>query len=320
MTFKVILRRVLLVTNLLQMTELASLRDFLRYALSKFGKHPIVLGHGTDSLLDEALALVFGAVHLPPDGDDRLLDAKLTLCEREHVLSLIERRVTERVPVPYLVGRAWYAGLPFSVDPRVLIPRSPMFEVIANEFVPWFLPPTDRPARFLDLCTGSGCLGILTCMALEESTGVLVDLESGSCEVARSNVVLHDLSGQIEVVQSDAFEGLIDEEFDLIICNPPYVDADDMAGLPPEYRHEPEVALAAGLDGLFLVRRILNTASDWVSDSGVMFLEVGNSWGRLDREISEKTGESVQWLDFEFGGHGVCVLSKKELSALYLAF
>ena len=196
------------------MTELTSLRDFLRYTLSEFGKSPITLGHGTDCLWDEALALVFGAVNLPPNGDERLLDATLTLVERDYILSLIKRRVSERIPVPYLVGKAWYAGLPFFVDTRVLIPRSPIFEVIGNEFTPWFDAPMDRSVRLLDLCTGSGCLGIAACLAFPESTGVLADYEIGACEVARSNVKLHDLSDRLSVIQSDVFEGLIDEKFD----------------------------------------------------------------------------------------------------------
>lgn len=302
------------------MTELTTLRDFLRFTLSQFATHPITLGHGTDSLWDEALALVFGAVHLPPDGDERLLDATLTHDERRHVVSLIEKRVSQRIPVPYLVGRAWYAGLPFLVDSRVLIPRSPIFELIQEEFSPWFEPPMDRPVRVLDLCTGSGCLGIATCLAFPESTGVLADIDSGACDVASSNVRLHGLEAQLEVLQSDGFDGLYDARFDLLICNPPYVDAEDMAALPAEYRHEPELALASGVDGLTLVRRLLGQAADWLSDSGVMILEVGNSWGRLDAELTTHLGRAVRWLEFAHGGHGVCVLSKTELDALYSTF
>lgn len=302
------------------MTELKTLRDFLRFALSQFAAHPITLGHGTDALWDEALALVFGAVHLPPDGDARLLDATLTEDERRHVLDLIEKRVVDRIPVPYLVGRAWYAGLPFLVDPRVLIPRSPIFELIQDEFTPWFEPPLDRPVHLLDMCTGSGCLGVAACLAFPESTGVLADVDSGACEVARSNVRLHGLDAQLDVLQSDGFDSLYDARFDLLICNPPYVDAEDMARLPAEYRHEPELALASGLDGLTLVRRLLSQAADWLSDSGIMVLEVGNSWGQLDVELRAQLGHSIQWLEFANGGHGVCVLSKKELDALYSNF
>lgn len=302
------------------MTTLSTLRDFLRYALTRFGEHPITLGHGTDSLWDEALALVFGAVHLPPDGDARLLDATLTQAERERILDLIEQRISAHVPVPYLVGRAWYAGLPFSVDPRVLIPRSPIFELVAEEFAPWFVAPDDRPVRILDLCTGSGCLGIIASLAFPESTGVLADLDADACEVAIDNVQLHGLEDRLEVIQSDGFDGLYDEVFDLLICNPPYVDAEDMASLPAEYRHEPELALASGEDGLSLVRRLLSQAADWLTESGVMVLEVGNSWGRLDAELVHVLGHPVQWIEFANGGHGVCVLSKSELDALYSRF
>ena len=302
------------------MTELLTIRDFLRFALSEFGRYPIELGHGTDSLWDEALALIFGALSLPPDGDERLLDATLTSDERRHVMDLIQKRVHERIPVPYLTKKAWYAGLPFIVDERVLIPRSPIFELIETEFKPWFDAPSDRPIRVLDLCTGSGCLGITTALTFPESTGVLADIESGACQVARENVDFHQLGDRLEVIQSDGFDDLFDDAFDVIICNPPYVDAEDMADLPPEYRKEPEIALASGKDGLELVRRLISQASDWLTDDGIMILEVGNTWGLLDREVTVRTGEPVQWLEFEFGGHGVCVLSKRELNKLYSAF
>ena len=239
------------------MTELHTLRDFLRWTLSEFGRHPVELGHGTDSLWDEALALVFGALSLPPDGDERLLDATLTVDERRHVLDLIQKRVHDRIPVPYLTKTAWYAGLPFHVDACVLIPRSPIFELIEREFEPWFKTPIDRPIRFLDLCTGSGCLGIITALTFPESTGVLADLESGACQIARENVDFHQVPDRLEVIQSDGFDGLSEGSYDLIICNPPYVDVEDMATLPPEFRKEPVVALASGNDGLTLVRRLL---------------------------------------------------------------
>ena len=302
------------------MTELLSIRDCVRFALSEFGRYPIVLGHGTDSLWDEALALVFGALALPPDGDDRLLDARLTAHEHEKVLSLIHRRVHDRIPVPYLTKRAWYAGLPFIVDEHVLIPRSPIFELIQVDFQPWVAEPEDRPMHFLDLCCGSGCLGIATALTFPESTGILIDIEPGACAIAQQNLDLHCMNDRLEVFQSDIFDELVDHNFDLIICNPPYVDAEDMIDLPPEYQKEPSIALSSGEDGLYLIRRLLSQATNWVSDRGVMILEVGNSWGRLDRELTVITGEPLQWLHFEHGGHGVCVLSKQELNALYSAF
>lgn len=302
------------------MTELLTIRDFLRFALSEFARHPIELGHGTDSLWDEALALVFGALALPPDGDERLLEARLTSDERKLLFGLIDQRVHCRIPVPYLTKKAWYAGLPFIVDERVLIPRSPIFELIQADFNPWFEVPEDRPLRFLDLCTGSGCLGITTALSFKESTGILADLDDGACAVAEENVAFHQLSRCLEVIQSDGFDGLSDGVFDVIICNPPYVDSEDMANLPPEYQKEPEVALISGEDGLELVRRLLNQASDWLSNEGIMILEVGNTWGQLDREVTACTGEPIQWLEFEHGGHGICVLSKQELNRLYSAF
>lgn len=302
------------------MTELLTIRDFLRFALSEFARHPIELGHGTDSLWDEALALVFGALALPPDGDERLLDARLTTDERQLLLGLIDQRIHCRIPVPYLTKKAWYAGLPFIVDERVLIPRSPIFELIQADFSPWFEAPADRPLRFLDLCTGSGCLGITTALSFEESTGMLADIDDGACAVARDNVAFHQLGHRLEVIQSDGFDGLLDVVVDIILCNPPYVDSEDMASLPPEFQKEPEVALTSGADGLELVRRLLSRATDWLADEGIMILEVGNTWGLLDREVTAYTGKPIQWLDFEHGGHGVCVLSKHELNTLYSTF
>jgi len=302
------------------MTELLTIRDFLRFTLSEFARYPIELGHGNDSLWDEALALVFGALALPPDGDERLLDARLTSDERQLLLGLIDQRVHYRIPVPYLTKKAWYAGLPFIIDERVLIPRSPIFELIQVDFNPWFEAPVDRPIRFLDLCTGSGCLGITTALSFEESTGILVDLDDGACAVARANVAFHQLGHRLEVIQSDGFDGLLDVVFDIILCNPPYVDSEDMARLPPEYQKEPELALRSGADGLELVRRLLSQATDWLSDEGIMILEVGNTWGLLDREVTTRTGKPIQWLDFEHGGHGICVLSKHELNTLYSTF
>lgn len=302
------------------MTELLTIRDFVRFALSEFARHPIELGHGTDSLWDEALALVFGALALPPDGDERLLDSRLTTDERQLLLGLIDQRIHCRIPVPYLTKKAWYAGLPFIVDERVLIPRSPIFELIQADFSPWFEAPADRPLRFLDLCTGSGCLGITTALSFEESTGMLADIDDGACAVARDNVAFHQLGHRLEVIQSDGFDGLLDVVVDIILCNPPYVDSEDMASLPPEFQKEPEVALTSGADGLELVRRLLSRATDWLSDEGIMILEVGNTWGLLDREVTACTGKPIQWLDFEHGGHGVCVLSKHELNTLYSTF
>lgn len=302
------------------MTDLVTLRDFLRYALSEFSQHPVVLGQGADSLWDEALALVFGSVHLPPDGDDRLLDARLTAPERDRLIQMINARVTDRTPVAYLVGRAWYGGLPFHVDPRVLIPRSPLLECIEAQFSPWLVSPAERPIRWLDLCCGSGCLGILTALAFDDSTGVLVDIDAEVCAVAQSNVHLHGLEERITVTQSDCFDALAHEQFDVIVCNPPYVDAEEMRTLPPEFRHEPRLALASGDDGLDLPRRILSQAADWLTPNGMLLLEVGNTAGALDQLIRPRLHHDLNWLTFERGGHGVVVLSGDELDRLYSAF
>lgn len=300
------------------MHEFLTIRDYLRHALSCFGRTPIALGHGTDSLWDEALALVFGGLDLPPDGDERLLDARVTRAEGERLTQLIEARVTSRCPTPYLTGRAWFQGLPFFVDSRVLIPRSPIGEWLTHEAL-HSVQPTDRPIRFMDLCTGSGCLGILAAQIFPESTGLLVDIDADALAVCQRNVVWHELADRLQWVQSDGLAGLEFERFDLIVCNPPYVDADDMASLPMEYRHEPEIALASGVDGLDFVRTLCRSVHRFLTPEGLLVLEVGNSASALDDWFAPVLGP-LQWVDSLQGGHGVVVLSAADLDAVYSRF
>ncbi|MGA1207305.1 MAG: 50S ribosomal protein L3 N(5)-glutamine methyltransferase [Litorivicinaceae bacterium] len=301
------------------MHEFQTIRDYLRYALSSFGRHPIALGQGAETLWDEALALVFGTLALPPDGDARLLDARVTPEEGAQLLAVIEARVSSREPVAYLTGRAWFCGLPFFVDRRVLIPRSPLGEWLTEQAMARPELPIDRPLRFLDLCTGSGCLGIVAASVFPESTGVLVDIDPGALEVCQSNVQWHELGGTLTLVQSDGLQAVVPEQFDLIICNPPYVDAEDMAQLPPEYRHEPSLALASGEDGLAFVRSLLGTVRTYLTDQGLLALEVGNSAGALAAWLEPVLGP-LSWVECARGGHGVVILSAADLDAVYSAF
>ena len=287
--------------------DLVTVRDFLRWAVSSFNRADLFYGHGTDNAWDEALFLVNHVLALPLEGDARFHDARLTSGEKRHILSLIERRVVERIPAPYLTGEAWFAGLPFYVDERVLIPRSPIAELIERRFAPWL---ADEPETILDLCTGSGCIGIACAHAFPDSEVDLSDISAQALAVAQSNIYRHDLDHRVRTVESDLFAGLDDNRYDLIVCNPPYVDADDFATMPSEFSHEPELALASGEDGLEFTRRLLAEAAGHLTEEGVLIVEVGNSWPAL--EAAFPTLPFV-WIEFERGGNGVFLLRRDDL-------
>jgi ribosomal protein L3 glutamine methyltransferase len=278
-------------------------RDHIRWAVSRFHEAGLFFGHGTDNAWDDARQLVLGALHLPFEIADSYLDCRLEEDEQQHLLELIRRRVEERVPTAYLLGEAWFCGLPFLVDERVLVPRSPIAELISSQFAPW-LPAT--PARILDLCTGSGCIGIACAYAFPEAEVVLGDLSFDALEVANHNIERHELEDRVYTVQGDGFAGLPGQRFDLIVSNPPYVDAEDFADMPAEYQHEPELGLACGDDGLDLVRRMLAEAADHLTEKGLLIVEVGNSQVHVEALYPEI---DFTWLEFEQGGHGVFLLA-----------
>lgn len=287
--------------------ELLSIRDYLRWATSRFNAAGLFFGHGTDNAWDEAVQLIMPSLYLPWDSPPHLLHARLTLAERRHLIDLIERRIEERIPAAYLTGKAWFAGLEFNVDERVLVPRSPLAETIAQGFEPWL---ATYPTRILDLCTGSGCIGIACADTFTDAEVVLSDISSDAIEVARSNIQLHRLEDQVTAVESDLFENLQGQVFDLIVTNPPYVNAEDLAAMPAEFQAEPEIALGSGDDGLDFTRRLLKEARSHLSDEGVLVVEVGNSWPSLEAEFPSVP---FTWLDFEQGGHGIFVLTAAQL-------
>ncbi|MGP3789138.1 50S ribosomal protein L3 N(5)-glutamine methyltransferase [Pseudomonas sp. B392_1p] len=284
-------------------TRLRSLRDYIRWAVSRFQAENLFFGHGADNAWDEARQLVLGALHLPYEIADSYLDCRLEDEEGQLLHALIRRRITERVPTAYLLGEAWFYGLPFVVDERVLIPRSPIAELIAQQFEPW-LPAV--PARILDLCTGSGCIGIACATAFPEAEVVLSDVSFAALEVANLNIERHGLEERVYTVQGDGFEGLPKQRFDLIVSNPPYVDAEDFADMPAEYHHEPALGLACGDDGLDLVRRMLAEAADHLTEQGILVVEVGNSQVHVEALYPEV---DFTWMEFEYGGHGVFLLA-----------
>lgn len=287
-------------------SRLRTLRDYIRWAVSRFQAEQLFFGHGTDNAWDEARQLVLGALHLPWEMADSYLDCRLEDDEREQLQALLQRRIEQRVPTAYLLGQAWFCGLPFIVDERVLIPRSPIGELIDRRFEPWL---AQAPAQVLDLCTGSGCIGIACAYEFLEAEVVLADLSFEALEVANRNIEHHGLEERVYTVQSDGFDGLPKQRFDLIVSNPPYVDAEDIADMPNEFHHEPTLALACGEDGLDLVRRILAQAADHLTEAGTLIVEVGNSQVHVEALYPEV---EFTWLEFARGGHGVFLLAASQ--------
>ncbi|MGB8712196.1 MAG: 50S ribosomal protein L3 N(5)-glutamine methyltransferase [Onishia taeanensis] len=295
--------------------DLLTLRDCLRWATSEFYTHGLHFGHGTASPWDEAVALTLGALHLPWDVDPSVLEARLLPMERRRIVGLVRSRIETRRPLPYLLGEAFFAGAAFNVDERVLIPRSPIAELIEDGFSAWF--PEEPPARVLDLCCGSGCIGIATALHLPTAEVDLADISADALEVAKANITRHDVGARVRAVASDVFDSLGGQRYDLIVSNPPYVDARDLATMPAEFGHEPTLALGAGDDGLDIVRRILREARSLLSDDGVLIVEVGNSDHHLEAAFPEVP---FLWLEFERGGQGVFVLTAQELDAYAASF
>ncbi|WP_144821886.1 50S ribosomal protein L3 N(5)-glutamine methyltransferase [Marinobacter piscensis] len=287
--------------------DLHTVRDYLRYASSQFAASPVFFGHGTDNVWDEAVYLVIRSLHLPVDNNAVFLDARLTRAERQLVYERIRRRIDERMPLAYLLGEAWFMGMPFHVDERVLVPRSPIAELIENGFQPWL---GDKPVeRILDLCTGSGCIGIGAASVFEDASVDLSDVSPEALAVAESNIDLHELRGRVRTVQSDVFSH-IRGRYDIIVSNPPYVDAEDLGDMPEEFHHEPALGLAAGNDGLDIAHRIIAKAADHLTPGGLLVVEMGNSWVALDEAYPELP---FIWLEFANGGDGVFALTEQDL-------
>jgi ribosomal protein L3 glutamine methyltransferase len=268
----------------------------------------VFFGHGTDNARDESAALVLHALDLPHSGDPRLYERRVSDAQARRVEELLTRRIEERIPAVYLTGETWFAGLPFHVDRRVLIPRSPIAELIERRFAPWI--DTRRVQRILDVGTGSGCIAIACAKALPRARVDAVDISPEALEVAAANVRRHRLGRRVRLVLSDHFSALARERYDIIVANPPYVGRREMSGLPPEYRHEPALGLAAGRDGLDSVRVILREAGRHLRPGGILIVEVGNT-ERAVRRAFERL--PFLWLEFERGGGGVFLLTAEQL-------
>ena len=283
-------------------------RRLIDWTERRFAGAELCYGHGADEARSEAVYLVCGALDLPFDLDAGELDLPLSRAEAERVEALARERISARKPVAYLLNKAWFAELPLYVDERVLVPRSPLAEVALGEFAPWI--KRDQVSNILDLGTGSGCLAIACARVFPEARIEATDISPTALEVAKINCARHGLQERIALIQSDVYEALGDKRYDVIVSNPPYVPAADMAKLPAEHQHEPPLALRAGADGLAIVDRILLGAHRHLSDHGILVAEVGNRREALEAKYARTP---FMWLDLEQGGEGVFLLMRQEL-------
>lgn len=289
-------------------TDLKTIRDYIRWAVTQFNKENLVYGHGTDNAWDEAVNLILSSLHLSPDIDVNVLDARLSTSERADIIAKIQKRVDERIPVAYLVKEAWFAGLNFYVDERVLIPRSPIGELIEDEFNPWV--EETNVENILDIGTGSGCIAIGCALTFPKARVDAVDMSADALEVAKINLTRYGLEDSVRLIQSDLFSKLQGNQYDIIVANPPYVGLDEYNSLPSEFHYEPKEALVSKENGLQIVKRILAEAEHYLTDHGILIVEVGYSQSEVENAFPEIP---FTWLQFERGGEGVFLLTKDEL-------
>ena len=296
-------------------TTLTRIRDYIRWGASRFAEHHVFLGHGTVTPLDEAAAIVLHTLHQPYDLAEAYLDSVLTMAERQAVVELIERRISERKPSAYLTHEAIFAGLSFYVDERVLVPRSPIAELIEQRFEPWI----DEAEVFniLDLCTGSACIAIACAYAFPDAQVDAVELSEDAMAVAQINIAKHELEDQVALYQSDLFNELPAKPYDIIVSNPPYVAISEWEQLPPEFHAEPEMGFTAGHTGLDLVVRILVDAQRYLAEQGILIVEVGSSAQTLQDMFPTVP---FHWLEFERGGDGVFLLTAEQVKEFHSLF
>lgn len=291
-----------------QCDGLGNVTDFVRWGGSLFKSSNLFFGHGTDNAFDEARVLVFYALSLPDEIPERYWQARLSMAERQAVTELFKQRIETRKPAAYLTGEAWFAGIRFIVNESTLVPRSPIAELIKTGFQGWV--ELEEVESVLDMCTGSGCIGIATLQACPNAQVDLADLSEEALKVAQQNIDLYELNGVVTAIHSDLFANLQGKKYDLIISNPPYVDQIEMDALPEEFKKEPRIGLESGKDGLDLTRRMLAEAANYMNEDGVLIVEVGVSQHYLEQAYPELP---FYWFEFEHGGEGVFAIHKSEL-------
>ena len=289
--------------------------EALQYCVTRLENSDVFFGHGTDNPWDEAVQLVLSVAQLPVDSGDGVLPHILDENTFTQLDSLLGQRIENHIPLPYLLGRAWFAGLEFHCDTRAIIPRSPLAELIINDYQPWYRGP--EPTRLLDMCCGGGCIGLAAAHYKPGLKVDLVDLDDDALGLAAENTRLLELGERVAMRQSNLFASLPAARYDIILSNPPYVNEGDLSSMPAEYQHEPELALRSGPDGLALTQQILGQVGGFLNDTGLLVVEVGNSWEEL--EVIYPTVPFI-WLEFESGGHGVFALSAKELQQYSASF
>lgn len=290
-------------------SELLTLRDWLRYAVSTFTEAKLTFGHGSLNAYDEAAYLILHALHLPLDTLDPFLDANLTAQEKSTLLELLKRRVEQKIPAAYLTHEAWLGEFKFYVDERVIVPRSFIAELLRERLFPW-VADADNTTAVLDLCTGSGCLAILAAAAFPNAMVDAVDLSPEALQVAQRNVADYELQDRVNLIQSDLFAQLSGRQYDIIISNPPYVDAESVSALPAEYLHEPKLALGSGNDGLDATREILKHAAAHLTQHGILIVEIGHN-----RDVLEAAYPDLPftWLEVSAGDEFVFLLHRNDL-------
>ncbi|MGC2457457.1 MAG: 50S ribosomal protein L3 N(5)-glutamine methyltransferase [Gallionellaceae bacterium] len=288
---------------------LKTVRDCLRFAVSRFNEGELFFGHGSSSSYDEATYLILHTLHLPLDTLEPFLDATLTQAELYEVLNVIEKRVEQRIPAAYLTHEAWLGDFRFYVDERVIVPRSFIAELLREQLVPW-VADAQAVSRALDMCTGSGCLAILAALAFPNAEVDAADISPDALEVAQRNVADYGLQARVHLVESDLFTNLGGKKYDLIFSNPPYVDAESVAALPAEYRHEPKLALGSGIDGLGATRIILKHAAAHLNPGGLLVVEIGHNRATLEAMFPNLP---FTWLEVAAGDEFVFLLQREDL-------